>query len=226
MADAGMLLAFMAAALAITIVPGADMALVMGSAVGGGHRAGLAAVAGITLGAAAHVLASAVGLTALVVASPALLSALGWAGAAYLIWIGIAILRSRGGTLPGGPTARILQINAARILQINAARILRDALATNLLNPKAYLFMLAVFPQFIRPDGWAPWVQTGVLGLMMLSVSVPVYTCIALVAARAGTGLAGRPKALTWLNRISGLLLVAVGASALWSMAAPLLARG
>lgn len=215
MAQTGVLLAFMAAALAIVIVPGADMALVMGSAAGGGRRAGLAAVAGITLGAIAHILASAVGLTALVVASPLILSLLGWLGAFYLIWLGIGFLRSPGGALPGGPARGI-----------RPARILRDALATNLLNPKAYLFMLAVFPQFIRPDGWAPWAQTGVLGLMLLSVSVPVYTIIALAAARAGAGLAGRPGALAWLNRISGLLLVGVGLVALWSMARPILAGG
>jgi len=186
--------------MAIVIVPGADMAIVLTSALGGGRAAGLAAVGGITMGAATHIAFSALGISALVAASPLGLAVLGWAGAAYIVWLGIGFLSTDNAALAIEATGQIAPREAWR-----------RGIAANLLNPKAYLFMLVVFPQFIRPGGWPAGVQALVLGALLLAIAVPIYSGLALAAAQAGAALSRRPNTGRLINRAAGLVLVALG---------------
>jgi threonine/homoserine/homoserine lactone efflux protein len=78
-------------------------------------------------------------------------------------------------------------------------------------EPKAYLFMLVVFPQFIRPGGWPAGVQALVLGALLLAIAVPIYSGLALAAAQAGAALSRRPDTGRLINRAAGLVLVALG---------------
>lgn len=211
MVDPLMILAFAAAVFAIVITPGADMAIIVSSALGGGRAAGLAAVAGVALGAFAHIAFSAAGLSALVAASPAVLTLLGWFGTFYLLWIGLAFLRA-GTTLSLTGTASALPARAAW----------RRAMLTNLLNPKAYLFMLAIFPQFMRKDGLPAWLQALLLGALILAIAIPVYSVVAIAAARAGGRLTERPGAALWINRSAGAVLFAVAATMAAAQAAGL----
>ncbi len=84
-------------------------------------------------------------------------------------------------------------------------------MTTNLLNPKAYLFMLVVFPQFIRRDGWPVWLQALTLGAILLAIAVTIYGGIALAAARAGRRLMDRPDIRLWINRGAGGALLLLG---------------
>ncbi len=186
--------------LAIVVTPGADMAIVVTSALGGGRVAGLAAVGGIAIGASAHILFSAAGLSALVAADPEVLALLGWAGAAYLLWLAAGFLRAKVEPALPAPGAAVAPGAA-----------LRRAIATNLLNPKAYLFVLIVFPQFIRRDGWPIGVQALLLGGLVLAIAVPVYGGLALAAARAAQGLLARPAAILLVHRGAGILLGGIG---------------
>mgnify|MGYP003575780256 CR=1 FL=1 len=197
-----LILAFATAVFAIVITPGADMTIILTSALSGGRSAGLAAVGGVATGGLAHILFSVAGLTAIVAAIPAALTVLGWIGAAYLFWLGTAFLRAGGGdSLTGWSDA------------LSPQEAWRRAAVTNLLNPKAYLFMLAVFPQFIRPDGWPVWLQASLLGALLLAIAIPIYSGLALAAAHMGRGLMARPGATVWLNRMAGVVLLLLGAA-------------
>jgi threonine/homoserine/homoserine lactone efflux protein len=129
-------LAFAAVAALLTVTPGADTALVLRAAIGGGPRAAMVAGAGVCLGVLVWGAATAVGLAALVAASPTAYDALRLAGAAYLLWLGIRTWRDagdRGDHAPSGPW-------------------FRTGLLTNLLNPKVAVFYVSFLPQFV-PDG-------------------------------------------------------------------------
>ena len=133
----------------LNATPGVDLAFTLVSTLKGGIRAGLAAAAGIASGCIVHTLAAAFGLAALLAASGAAFSIVKWAGAAYLLWLGIGMLREglRGGLSAGAsePPATLSQ---------SPLRLFRQGFITNVLNPKVALFFLALLPQFI--DATAP----------------------------------------------------------------------
>lgn len=184
--------------LGIVALPGMDMAFVVGSSLHGGRRAGLLAVAGIMAGAVFHVAGTGLGLTLLLKWVPGLFNVLLVAGAAYLVWIGIAIWRSdvSGDAMQGrGGTGQ--------------AATFRRGLLTSVLNPKAYVFMLAVFPQFIQSGQRALWLQFVCMGLIIWAVQAGVYGSLALAAAHAREGLKARPRALQWIARATAFVLVA-----------------
>ena len=133
----------------LNATPGVDLAFTLVSTLKGGIRAGLAAAAGIASGCIVHTLAAAFGLAALLAASGAAFSIVKWAGAAYLLWLGIGMLREG---LRGGPSAGANE--AAATPSQSPLRLFRQGFITNVLNPKVALFFLALLPQFI--DAAAP----------------------------------------------------------------------
>lgn len=183
----------------IIILPGMDMAFVLASSLSGGRRAGLLAVAGVIAGGMCHVLASALGIGLLLQVVPALFNALLLAGALYIAWIGLSLLRnaSAAGALPQARGAA------------SPWATFRQAALTNLLNPKAYLFMFAVFPQFLRPEQGAVWAQSLVLGVIIWLTQAAVYGSLAFAAAGAGGGLTGKPGAQLLIVRGAGGMLIA-----------------
>jgi threonine/homoserine/homoserine lactone efflux protein len=199
------LLLFFVLLVGIIVVPGMDMLFVMANALTGGRRLGFAATGGITAGGAVHTAFGAVGVGLLARWMPALLPAVLYAGAAYMAWIGVSLVRS---TVVLGPVGRI----AARLPQV----VFLQGLMTCLLNPKAYLFVFSVYPQFLRPGFGPIWQQAVVLGLLTAVVQLGVYGAVALGAARAGTALAGRPALTTWAARSAGVLFVAAALALAW----------
>jgi threonine/homoserine/homoserine lactone efflux protein len=183
----------------IVVLPGMDMAFVAASALGGGRKAGAFAVAGIVAGGVCHVSASALGIGLLIHAFPALFNALLLAGAAYIAWIGLSLLRGAASADGALPLARSAGSPWATF---------RQAALTSLLNPKAYLFMFAVFPQFIVPARGV-WSQSAVLSAIIASTQVAVYGSVALAAGSAQQGLGGKPNLQAWLMRGAGLMLIA-----------------
>lgn len=197
---------FSGVVLAVVLLPGMDMAYIAGSSLVGGRRQGLLALTGVVAGGICHVCAAALGIGLLLQLVPGLFNAVLIAGAAYLAWIAGSLLRSRG--------AATLATDAPKLAP--SAAVLRGAL-TSLLNPKAYLFMLAVFPQFIDPQRGPVWLQALVLWLIIAVVQTLVYGPLALAAAGARNWLAQRPSAGLVLNRVVGTVLLL---TALWTAAA------
>lgn len=190
----------------IVLLPGMDMAFVLASSLADGRRAGFAAVAGLTLGGLAHVVMGTLGIGLVLQRWPALSNAVLVAGAFYMAWIGIALSRH---------ASALVQVADApsRPLHATFAR----ATATCLLNPKAYLFMLAVFPQFLRPERGALWWQALLLFAVGAASQVLVYGSVALGADRVRDWLRDSAQSQVALGRALGLLLVLSAAWALMS---------
>jgi len=179
-------LAFALAGLALNIVPGADMTFVIASAARGGRRDGIIAALGIGGGALVHVLAAALGLSALLAASQTAFTLIKWVGAAYLLYIAVSLILSRGGVADENPRPRL-----------SGWRLFRAAALVNILNPKVALFFLAFLPQFVDPAAAMPWLQILCLGLWFDFVGTLVNIVIALAAA----GAAARLRNVTWIGR-------------------------
>ena len=191
---------------AVVILPGMDMAFVLGSSLVGGRRSGLFAVAGLVAAGACHVAAGALGIGVLLKLVPGALHAMLVLGALYVAWIGWSLLRSNTGFAGVGmPDAGAQQLRTHRAT-------FRQAAVTNLLNPKAYMFMLAVFPQFLRVEHGPVWQQALVLGAIIAGTQAGVYGALALAAGSARGWLGSRPSAGLALNRGVGLVLILAAA--------------
>jgi threonine/homoserine/homoserine lactone efflux protein len=191
--DALTLAAFVPAALALNLTPGADMMFVLAQGLRGGPRAGGAASLGIAAGCLAHVAVAAFGLAALLRTHPAAFEIVRWAGVGYLLWLAVRSWRAppaQPGTAGFAP----------------AARIFRQALAVNILNPKVALFILAFLPQFV--DATRPVLpQLLMLGLVFTAGGLLVNSAVAVFAARLGRMLLASGRLSRGLNRVSGGIL-------------------
>jgi threonine/homoserine/homoserine lactone efflux protein len=185
----------------IVVLPGMDMAFVLGSALVGGRRAGLAAVLGLIAGGMCHVTVGALGLMAFLTVFASAFNALLVAGSLYVAWIGLGLWRSASGVGLG---------DTAQPLRSPASTFSRAAM-TNLLNPKAYVFTLAVFPQFIRP-GRSIAGQAVVLGAIIAATQAAVYGAVALAADGLRDWLRTNPRANRGIARAVGGLLILVAA--------------
>jgi threonine/homoserine/homoserine lactone efflux protein len=183
----------------IVILPGMDMAFVLGSALVGGRRAGLAAVAGLVAGGLCHVAIGASGLAVALTVFASAFNALLVAGAAYVAWLGWGLWRSTAG----------IALNETQPLRSPSATFARAAL-TNLMNPKAYVFMLAVFPQFFRPEAGSIVTQALVLAAIISGTQVAVYGAIALAAGAVRGWLRAHPAASRRVARTVGAVLMVV----------------
>jgi threonine/homoserine/homoserine lactone efflux protein len=189
---------FFALVFGIIVLPGLDMAFVLGSTLAGGRTRGFAAVAGIVAGGICHVVMTALGISVLIKLVPGAFNAVLLAGALYIAWIGISLMRSEF-SLGLQPDTR----------PRSRAATFRQGVLTSLLNPKAYLFMLAVFPQFLRPEYGLLWLQAAVMWLIIAINQLCVYGGVALMADRARLWLQDRPGASLLAARCVGGLLVA-----------------
>ncbi len=181
----------------VIVLPGMDMAFVASSALTGGLRSGFIAVAGIVVAGMLHVIVGATGVAALLLLWPAAFNALLLAGAAYMAWIGVSILRTS-----------VAPSSTAAPLPRQQGAVFRRAAVTCLLNPKAYAFMLAVFPAFILSAQHSMATQALRLGAIIASMQLLVYGAVAVFVASArrwaGTGENGQ----RWTARIVGAALI------------------
>jgi threonine/homoserine/homoserine lactone efflux protein len=190
----------------VVLLPGLDMAFVMASALVDGRRAGGSAVAGIVVGGAVHVAMGAIGVGVLLRLLPEAFNVLLLAGALYIAWIGASLWR-------GAAALGDMGVSATRRSRSLPATFGRAAL-TCLLNPKAYVFMLAIFPQFLRPEYGPIWLQAVVLGLIIAFTQAAVYGAMALGAASARDWLHANPASQVRLGRAVGAVLML---AAIWT---------
>ena len=183
----------------VVVLPGMDMAFVLGSALVGGRKAGLAAVGGLVAGGVCHVAMAASGVAVVLKLIPWAFNAVLLAGAAYVAWLGLGLWRS----------SAAFAMDTPENLRSPAATFGRAAL-TNLLNPKAYVFMLAVFPQFIRPEQGSIAAQAVALSAIISATQASVYGTVALLAVAIRGWLRRNPGANLTLARSVGLLLMLV----------------
>lgn len=191
-------LAFVAASLALLLIPGPTVLLVLSYALSQGKRVAVATAAGVALGDFIAMSLSLAGLGALVLASAQLFTVLKWIGAAYLVYLGIQLLRNAGAAKLG-----------AAPKQTPARGIFGHACAVTALNPKSIVFFIAFVPQFI--DQSAPlWPQFIVLIATFVTLAGANALAYALLADRLSARIA-RPSVIPWLTRVGGATLVAMG---------------
>jgi len=203
---------FAVASAGLVLLPGPAVLYVVTRGIVHGVRGGLVSVVGVELGNLIQVLAATVGLAAIIASSAAAFSAVKYAGAAYLIFLGLRVLRHRDVAAP-----------AADQRGASGRRLFWEGFVVGALNPKLALFLLAFLPQFIDPAAGAIWVQTLVLGLIFNLAAAVGDTLFALAAGAAGIRL----RAILRSRRLagaSGLVYIGLGVSAAQS-GAPASAR-
>ena len=193
---------FFAMVFGVIVLPGMDMAFVASSALTRGLRGGLTAVAGIVVAGALHTIVGATGVAALLLLWPAAYNTLLVAGAVYMVWIGASILRSANASSTSSAPAATRPAEGA---------IFRRAVLTCLLNPKAYAFMLAVFPAFIRSAEYTLPLQALRLGTVIAVTQWLVYGAVAVFVAQAQRWTGASERGQRWAARVVGLALL-VGA--------------
>lgn len=190
MPDLSTLLVFAAACLVLTATPGPDMLLIASRAISQGRSAGFLTYAGIALGTYCHALAAALGLSQLFLTVPIAYEILRWAGCAYLLYLAWKTLRSEGtGRSDGAGFAP-----TATLKRLSGRRILGEGFATNLLNPKMALFVLALFPQFVTPEGGSMVAQMLVLATIINGIGFLVNGAVILLGHRLRSLFAGRAR--------------------------------
>jgi threonine/homoserine/homoserine lactone efflux protein len=206
------LLAFTGVALLLTITPGLDMALVVRSALTHGRDHAAVTGLGICTGALLWGLAAAVGVAALIAASDLAYTVLKVAGAAYLIWLGVSMIRAtlgRRGQEPDPVTDMLEQVPSAPRRPERLRRGFLRGFTTNMLNPKVGVFYLAMIPQFMAPS-----VPAWLMGLSLAGVHVLltlVFFAVLISAAHAFRRLLSGPRATAWVDRVTGTALLGFG---------------
>ena len=191
---------FLLAALIVAAVPGPGIFYVAARTLSGGKRAGIASTFGTALGGLVHVIAGAVGVSALILASAELFTALKFAGAIYLVWLGLKTFREARDLLP------------QQAIAAGTQRVFREGVLVEALNPKTAAFFLAFIPQFIDPAGYVAF-QFIVLGLISVALNTLADVVVVMMAASARAGLTRNPNLLQRLRQGSGLFIASLGIS-------------
>ena len=191
---------FLLAALIVAAVPGPGIFYVAARTLSGGKRAGIASTVGTALGGLVHVIAGAVGVSALILASAELFTALKFAGALYLVWLGLKTFREARDLLP------------QQAIAAGTQRVFREGVLVEALNPKTAAFFLAFIPQFIDPAGYVAF-QFIILGLISVALNTLADVAVVMMAATARANLTRHPNLLQRLRQGSGLFIAGLGIS-------------
>ena len=198
------LLLFAPVALGLLVIPGPAVLYIVARSIDQGRAAGVASVLGIHTGSLVHVAAAAVGLSALLVSSTVAFGVVKYAGAAYLIVLGIRKLLERTDE----------DLDVAEPPSRSLRSIYLQGIVVNVLNPKTALFFLAFLPQFVDVERGAVWLQMVVLGMTFIALGMISDGVYAMVAARAGRLLRSSPRFRTAQRYVSGGIYVSLGAVA------------
>ncbi|MDC7702937.1 LysE family translocator [Vogesella indigofera] len=201
------IVAFLAAAMLITLSPGPDNLMVLSLGIARGRRHGMVFGLGCALGCLSHTLLAAAGISALLAASATAFLALKLAGGLYLVWLGVQALRSHGRQWQGGGQGQ----------QDGLAALFGKGLLANAINPKVVLFFLAFLPQFIVADGGAIAWQTLQLGVLFTLQAALLFGLLGYFSGYAGQWLMTTPRRSMWLDRIAGAVFVALGLRLIFS---------
>lgn len=194
------LLAFIAAAVVLIVIPGPGVLFVIGRSLALGRRAGLLSVLGNALGNIPAILAVAFGIGALVASSIVAFTILKVVGAAYLVYLGIQAIRHRND-----------HVSAPTRVPTSRWTLLRQGFVVGVTNPKTIAFFVAVLPQFVDPHAGAVWLQLLELGLIFQVLAVICDSIWAVAAGTARTWFARSPRRLSALSGTGGFLMIGLG---------------
>jgi threonine/homoserine/homoserine lactone efflux protein len=193
---------FLLTSLVVVLIPGTGVIYTVSSSIGGGRRRGLFAAIGCTLGIVPHMLAAMLGLSGIMQAGSAVFEVVRWAGVAYLLFMGVTMIREAGelslddadaGTDPAGP-------------------VVRRGILLNILNPKLTLFFFAFLPQFLDASPGLLDPRLIELGGIFMLMTLAVFTVYALASAAFRDLVLGAPFARRWVERTLGAFLMAFAA--------------
>ncbi len=194
-------LAVLVATLTLNLTPGPDILYVIARGVGQGRQAALVSVFGISGGILVHTVCAAVGLAAVLASSALAYEIIRYAGAAYLCYLGVRIIRARG---EGG---QVENLEDKRL-----AAIFRQGFVTNVLNPKVGLFFLAFLPQFVDPSRGLVGARIILLGIIFNTSGTVVNLSVALLSGRLGASLQARPATFLLQRWFTGSVLIGLAA--------------
>ena len=191
---------FLAASALLAVAPGPDIVYVLTRGIAQGRKAGFAAALGFATGCIFHTLLAAFGVAALIRSSPLAFDLVRYAGAAYLIWIGIQALRhaSAFALAEGGESKAYWTI-------------FKQSVLGNALNPKVTLFFLSFLPQFVNTGAGNVGAQMLLLGVVFMAVTVVVFGAVAYFSGWIGEWLRRKPAIASRLNVFAGITFIGLG---------------
>lgn len=189
--------AFAAAFVLLLFLPGPGNLALISSASKGGLSGGLAAVLGLLVGDQMLLWLTVAGVAAMLKTLPTLFMALRWLGAAYLAWLGYKMITAKAGEGPH--------------IQITPGHYFHETLFITLLNPKAILFYIAFFPQFIDPVNHQGWVTFAVMALTIAALGFVYCLGVVVVTHFMAERIRANPRFSGYLQKLAGLCLVGFG---------------
>ncbi|BCH22670.1 LysE family translocator [Mesorhizobium sp. L-8-3] len=200
MIDLTTLIAYVVIVLGFVFIPGPATLLTVARATSSGTRVGIATGAGIAAGDVIHTVTAIVGISAIIAASALLFSIIKYAGAAYLVYLGLRAILEK--TPVDGLSG---------LVPISAATAFRQAVLTEVLNPKTALFFLAFLPQFLRPENGSAVIQLALLGAIFVLLGLVSTVAFAIGAGGLGNFLRRNPAVLKWQGKVVGSIYCALG---------------
>lgn len=200
MPETSSLALFCVAALVLLVIPGPAVLYIVARSIDQGRAAGFASVAGVHAGSLVHIAAAALGLSAILVSSATAFNVVKYAGAAYLVFLGIRTIRSRNA-----------RMDVSAIVREPLGHVFRQGMVVNILNPKTALFFFAFLPQFVSASRGAVATQILMLGFVFIGLGVISDGAYALLASKVGTVLKSNPKFAARRSLLSGSVYVVLG---------------
>lgn len=193
---------FLIAAMTLTLAPGPDNIYVLTRGIAQGRKAGLVSALGFSSGLIFHTMLAVLGFAALIKASPLAYSLLRYAGAGYLIYIGVRTLRSHSAVqLSGSDTVPPMKLS----------RIYWQSVIANILNPKVTLFFIAFLPQFVNASAGHIPAQMLLLAAIFILQALAIFSVVALFSGMVGAFFQRRKSAATIMNRLAGTAFIGLG---------------
>ncbi|MDF0517768.1 LysE family translocator [Bradyrhizobium yuanmingense] len=200
MIDQATFITYILIVLGFVFIPGPATLLTIARAASSGTKVGIATGAGIAAGDIIHTCMAIVGLSAIIATSALLFSIVKYAGAGFLIYLGIRAMLDK----------TPIELNGSAPT-IGAGRAFREAVLTEVLNPKTALFFLAFLPQFVKPEHGAPALQLAILGVVFVLLGLLSTVVFAVGAGRLGNLLRRHPAVVQWQGKVVGAIYCAVG---------------
>ncbi|WP_265461517.1 LysE family translocator [Aeromonas salmonicida] len=195
---------FALSAAVLTLIPGADMLCALSNAVSQGTKAGLITVLGAVTGVICHICLAIAGVTALIASSPLLYELFVVGGALYIMWVGFGILTQ----------ANVIGLDNHREWK-SRKRLYSQGLLTNLLNPKAIIFMLAFIPQFIRVEAGSPGIQMLILGIELIAIMFLIEVPLVFLAGKIALSIKQHPSIGIDINKCFGGIILCLACTIL-----------
>ncbi len=201
MIDLPILLTYIAIVAGFVFIPGPATLLTVARATSSGTKVGIYTGAGVAVGDMIHTVMAVIGISAIIATSAILFSVIKYAGAAYLIYLGITAILQKAPSDPGRGS-----------LPITAHTAFHQAVLAEVLNPKTALFFLAFLPQFVQPENGAVLLQLTLLGMIFVMLGLVSTVVFAVGAGHLGNVLRRNRAVLTWQGKVVGSIYIALGA--------------